>query len=267
MIKTYKHINPLRLAVVLAAASLSACVPTTPKASLTSINLQNEQALENGPTAGAELFTESAYGVAASPLMALGPRIPRGGGYEKVGSPYLVKGKRYYPTTSPQPVQVGRASWYGKAFHGRKTANGEIYDMTHLTAAHKTMPLPSYARVTNTANGHSVIVRVNDRGPFSNDRVMDLSKRAAEILDYTRAGTANVKVEYVGPAPISGQDDLYLISSIRGVPSDIYRKIGLPIMANNENTNTDAMPNGVVSSFASQGQSSAFSDAFDAVSK
>ncbi|MGE3308003.1 MAG: septal ring lytic transglycosylase RlpA family protein, partial [Rhizobiaceae bacterium] len=111
--------------------------------------------------------------------------------------------------------KVGAASWYGDAFHGRLTANGEIYDMTHLTAAHPTMPLPSYARVTNMKNGSSVIVRVNDRGPYANGRIIDLSKRAAEMLDYSHAGVAKVKVEYVGRAPLDGQDDRYLMASYR----------------------------------------------------
>ncbi|MEN0002174.1 MAG: septal ring lytic transglycosylase RlpA family protein, partial [Pseudomonadota bacterium] len=123
--------------------------------------------MSNGPTSGAEFFSVAAYGVAASPRVGSGLSVPRGGGYYKVGSPYTVAGRRYFPTETPQRVQKGRASWYGAAFHGRKTANGEIYDMNHLTAAHKTMPLPSYARVTNLQNNHTIVVRVNDRGPFS----------------------------------------------------------------------------------------------------
>lgn len=87
--------------------------------------------------------------------------------------------------------------------------------MTHLTAAHPTMPLPSYARVTNTKNGSSVIVRINDRGPYSNGRIIDLSRRAAEMLDYVHSGTASVKVEYVGRAPLDGQDDAFLMASYR----------------------------------------------------
>lgn len=174
---------------------------------------------ENGPTSGPEYFSAAAYGVAASPRVAAGPRLPRGGGSDKIGKPYTVAGKTYRPTATPNKVEHGRASWYGAAFHGRKTANGEVYDMNHLTAAHKTMPLPSYARVTNTANGRSVIVRVNDRGPFAHDRVIDLSKRAAELLDYTRAGTAKVKVEYAGRAPLHGRDDDFLLASVRGVPA------------------------------------------------
>lgn len=111
--------------------------------------------------------------------------------------------------------KVGRASWYGEAFNGRLTANGEIYDMHSLTAAHPTMPLPSYARVTNLENGASVIVRVNDRGPFAADRVIDLSKQAATLLDYKNDGLADVKVEYVGRAPIEGNDSDFLMASYK----------------------------------------------------
>ncbi|APH74602.1 septal ring lytic transglycosylase RlpA family protein [Aquibium oceanicum] len=163
-----------------------------------------------------EYFAESEYGVKASPrVTSTKALLPRGGGRDQIGKPYKVKGKWYKPKEDPDYVKVGRASWYGDAFHGRLTANGEIYDMTHLTAAHPTMPLPSYARVTNTKNGNSVIVRVNDRGPFANDRIIDLSKRAADLLDYTHSGIAQVKVEYVGRAPLHGQDDRFLMASYR----------------------------------------------------
>ncbi|MEX0406942.1 septal ring lytic transglycosylase RlpA family protein [Aquibium sp. LZ166] len=163
-----------------------------------------------------EYFAESEYGVKASPrLTSKDALLPRGGGRDQLGKAYKVKGKWYKPKEDPNYVKVGRASWYGDAFHGRLTANGEIYDMTHLTAAHPTMPLPSYARVTNTKNGNSVIVRVNDRGPFANDRIIDLSKRAADLLDYTHSGVAQVKVEYVGRAPLHGQDDRFLMASYR----------------------------------------------------
>lgn len=162
-----------------------------------------------------EYFAESVYGVKASPRVANGQKIPRGGGRNQIGKPYKVKNKWYKPKEEPNYSKIGRASWYGSAFHGRLTANGEVYDMTHLTGAHPTMPLPSYARVTNTANGSSVIVRINDRGPYSNDRIIDMSEKAAELLDYKHHGTANVKVEYVGRAPLDGQDDAFLIASYR----------------------------------------------------
>jgi len=114
--------------------------------------------------------------------------------------PYTVFGKDYVPIASRQPYRErGVASWYGKKFHGQKTSSGEIYDMYAMTAAHKTLPIPSYARVTNLANGRSVVVRINDRGPFHSDRIIDLSYAAASRLGYIAAGSARVEVESVAP--------------------------------------------------------------------
>lgn len=119
--------------------------------------------------------------------------------------PYTVMGQDFSPQTSlEEPYrQKGRASWYGKKFHGAKTANGEIYDMHQMTAAHPTLPLPSYAKVTNLANGKSVIVRVNDRGPFLRNRIIDLSYAAAYQLDYIKQGSAQVLVEKMTPEVIA----------------------------------------------------------------
>ncbi len=172
-----------------------------------------------------EYFSEADYGVKASPRVEF---MRHGGGRDQLGKPYQVRGKWYYPKEDRNYAKVGLASWYGDAFHGRLTANGEVYDMTHLTAAHPTMPLPSYARVTNLETGSSVIVRVNDRGPYHEGRIIDVSERAAEMLDYAKVGTAKVKVEYVGRAPLDGDDDQYLVASYhpgknRPDPSD-----GLP---------------------------------------
>lgn len=110
---------------------------------------------------------------------------------------YKVAGKRYYPTkiVSEDFVETGRASWYGPGFHGRKTASGERFDMNMMTAAHPTLPIPSYARVTNLVNGKAVIVRINDRGPFHGNRVIDLSKAAANKLDFLKQGVTQVKIE------------------------------------------------------------------------
>lgn len=139
-----------------------------------------------------------------------------------VGKPYQIKGKWYYPENDPTYKRVGEASWYGSDFHGRLTANGEIYDMNLLTAAHPTMPLPSYARVTNLKNGSSLIVRVNDRGPFMKDRIIDLSKKAATILGYVDKGVTDVKVEYIAEAPIGYYDDAYLMASYTPGNTDSY---------------------------------------------
>jgi rare lipoprotein A len=204
----------------------------------------------NQKTSGKEYFAESTYGVKASPRVvsssydttdkpvmlvpvpkpvgasdwsggqayALTPpakKLRRGGGRDQIGKPYRVRGKWYTPADQPGYSRTGKASWYGDAFHGRLTANGEIYDMNHLTAAHPTLPLPSYARVTNVENGHSVIVRINDRGPYAHGRVIDLSKRAAHVLGTKSQGVGQVKVDYIGRAPVDGQDDRFLLASFR----------------------------------------------------
>jgi rare lipoprotein A len=119
--------------------------------------------------------------------------------------PYTAMGTSYTPMTSVQPFrQRGLASWYGKRYHGQKTSSGEIYDMYQMTAAHPTLPIPSYARVTNTKNGKSVVVRINDRGPFRSGRIIDLSYVAAYKLGYVQAGEATVEVESIVPGRRAG---------------------------------------------------------------
>ncbi len=155
------------------------------------------------------------YGVRPSPrVVAEGEDVPQGGGRYQVGKPYKIAGKTYVPSEKPYAV-VGAASWYGSDFHGRKTANGEVFDRKSLSAAHPTMPLPSYARVTNLRNAHSIVVRVNDRGPYHGGRVMDVSERVAEALDFRSSGTAHVKVEWMGRAELSGSDNAKLLASLR----------------------------------------------------
>lgn len=140
-------------------------------------------------------------------IVELGQPVPKGGGRYKVGAPYRINGKLYMPQEVSRYDESGMASWYGELFHGRRTANGEIYDMEALTAAHPTLPLPSYVRVTNLRNGRSLVVRVNDRGPYARDRVIDLSWAVASLLQMRAAGVAPVRVQYIGPAPLSGDDD------------------------------------------------------------
>ena len=113
----------------------------------------------------------------------------------KVGKPYKVMGKTYYPAETYDYVETGIASWYGPGFHANKTANGERYDQNELTAAHRTLQMPSLVRVTNLDNGRSVVVRVNDRGPFARGRIIDVSAKAANLLGMVKTGTARVKLE------------------------------------------------------------------------
>ena len=147
-------------------------------------------------------YTDESY----SARVADGSSIPKGGGTYKLGSPYKIGGRWYVPREEPTYDQMGVASWYGEDFHGRKTANGEVYDMNALTAAHPTLPLPSYAYVTNLNNGRTVLVRINDRGPYANDRLIDLSRQTSRMLGYEGHGLARVRIRYAGRAPLDGND-------------------------------------------------------------
>ncbi|MEX3009025.1 septal ring lytic transglycosylase RlpA family protein [Hoeflea sp. TYP-13] len=158
-------------------------------------------------------FTSKDYGVSASKRVTVSKNVKKGGGTYKVGKPYRVKGRWFHPKEEKDYDKKGMASWYGPNFHGRLTANGEIYDQYHLSAAHPTFPMPSYARVTNLKNGHSVVVRVNDRGPFEKGRIIDVSSRTADLLEMKREGVANVRVQYIGRARMDGRDMRYLMAS------------------------------------------------------
>lgn len=203
---------------VLAAMALAGCQSESPHAAKT-------ERIRSDPN---ERFTEAAYGVKASPRVTDLRHVPKGGGREQLGRPYKVAGRWYYPKEQPGYSKVGNASWYGASFHGRLTANGEVYDMFALSAAHPTFPLPSYARVTNLDTGASVLVRVNDRGPYVADRMMDLSSKAAELLGYKSNGVGRVKLDYVGRAPLEGDDTAMLMASFH--PGNVAPSIndGLP---------------------------------------
>lgn len=143
----------------------------------------------------------------ASPrVIPLGHPVPKGGGTYKVGNPYRIDGALYTPAEDPSYDRTGIGSFYSEDFHGRKTANGEIFDMWALTAAHPTLPLPSYAYVTNMTNGRTLLVRINDRGPYARNRVIDLSRASARLLGFEMQGTTVVRVRYAGRAPLNGDD-------------------------------------------------------------
>jgi rare lipoprotein A len=176
--------------------------------------------------AGSDKFAnrvDPKYGVSSSArVVDFGEPIPKGGGAYRVGKPYVVGGREYVPEENPNYRAEGLASWYGDDFHGRLTANGEVFDMMSLTAAHPTLPMPSYVRVTNLGNGKSLIVRVNDRGPYHGNRLIDVSNNAARLLDFKGNGIARVRVEYVGRAPLEGSDDRLLEATLRtGEPAPI----------------------------------------------
>jgi rare lipoprotein A len=187
----------LRLVLVGAAAgSLCACASVQPSAPLASAA---------PPPPGKSAARKPA---GAAPDRPPPPRSYAGvtAGGSRVGQPYQVNGIWYVPREQPDYDEVGTASWYGDAFQGRATADGEVFDMEAVSAAHTTLPLPSIVEVTNLDNGRSLRVRVNDRGPFVGDRIIDLSREAARELGYENLGLARVRVRYVGPAPLLGPE-------------------------------------------------------------
>jgi rare lipoprotein A len=143
---------------------------------------------------------------------------PGPGGRYLVGSPYSINGTWYYPAENPSYSAIGTASWYGREFHGNATANGERFDARRLTAAHTTLPMPVLVRVTNLDNNRSIVLRVNDRGPFVSGRILDVSEAAAEQLGFRMQGTARVRVEYVGRA--DGQPPLVAAAPLTGAAPD-----------------------------------------------
>ncbi len=159
--------------------------------------------------------------------------VPSGkGGIYKVGNPYVINGVTYVPREDPSYSETGIASWYGPQFHGARTANGEIFDMELVSAAHRTLPMPSLVRVTNLENGRSMVVRLNDRGPYARGRIIDMSKKAAELLGFQGAGTARVRVEYVGRAPLEEGAPVQVAvkqeapKKLAGEPKGIYVQAG-----------------------------------------
>ncbi len=174
---------------------------------LTSALLITGGCSRSGPGPAGDSRINPKTGTSASQrLFAEGDRIPKGGGTYKIGSPYKIGARWYTPTEDPNYDRAGLGSWYGTDFHGRKTANGEIFDMNALTAAHPTLPIPSFAYVTNLSNNRTILVRINDRGPYAHDRVIDLSRRSAKELGFELHGVTQVRVKYAGRAPLDGND-------------------------------------------------------------
>src|SRR5438105_6821320 len=176
-----------------------------------------------------------------------GEPVPKGGGRYSVGRSYSINGRTYTPVENAAYRAEGMASWYGPDFHGRQTANGEVYDMHSISAAHPTMPLPSYARGSNLDNGRSIVVRVNDRGPYVRNRIIDLSIGTAKALDFYGHGVARVRVEYVGRAPLEGSDDAMLLATLRErspapAPSKVMIASAKPFLPQAENGKDSALP-------------------------
>jgi rare lipoprotein A len=186
-------LRPVGLFLLAASLALAGC----------SSNKPNRLTSNNKPMFNSKGESLAGFaGTGSTYLKGNGP-VPRGGGRFQVGKPYQVAGRWFHPKAQPGYDRQGAASWYGEAFHRRKTSNGEYFDMNMLSAAHPTLPLPSYAKVTNLRNGESVIVRINDRGPFVGTRIIDLSKKTADVLGFRGAGKADVRVQWLGNAPLN----------------------------------------------------------------
>ncbi len=159
-----------------------------------------------------QLIVHTAKGIKSEIGTSAKPPTPMLEGPYKLGGPYEVNGAWYFPEVDAKYDETGIASWYGSEFHGRPTANGEIFDMNEVTAAHKTLPMPSWVTVTNLENGRVILVRVNDRGPFVGRRIIDVSRRAAQLLGFYRKGTAKVRVQFISgkspePTTLAARDE------------------------------------------------------------
>ena len=156
------------------------------------------------PMQRAPVVVMNHYTMPEAPPAPMAPPAPAPNPIYKVGEPYEIGGVWYYPREQPDYDETGIASWYGADFHGNLTADGEVFDRNGVTAAHTTLPMPTNVRVTNLENGRSLVVRVNDRGPFINGRVIDLSEHAADLLGFKTSGLARVRVTYLGRADLYG---------------------------------------------------------------
>ncbi len=256
-------------ALILASGLLTACTTSNQQASKSMASPDTLATSEQGQSSdpkksvageklalveegksGSTKALENAVGASVASATEPRTRLRRGGGSYKIGKPYKIRGRLYVPKDEPGYSRMGRASWYGPGFHGRMTANGEIFDQDALTAAHTTLPLPSYARVTNMKNGRSVVVRINDRGPYAHDRVADLSKKAATMLGFHRAGHTQIKLEYLGKAPLEGSDKGKLLASYSedaDAPAQLPGAAMAVAMAGQIRDGVEAVGNGVAS--------------------
>lgn len=164
-------------------------------------------------------------------------------GKYKIGNPYQIKNVWYYPKVDYAYDETGIGSWYGAKFHGRKTANGEIYDMNEISAAHRTLPMPSFVRVTNLDNGRTMNIRINDRGPYARGRILDLSRRAAQLLGFEKQGTARIRVRILAnesralARKIKGDTELAEVGSpitVSSLPKTKVSSLKLPAIGSHE---------------------------------
>jgi len=192
---------------LLVGASLSACASVAPAP----VGLASAARSQPGFSPRSAYAPRAEHGALAQNGAPVGPRY-------KLGAPYQAGGVWYVPAEQPAYDEVGLASWYGDQFNGKPTANGELFDMNIASAAHATLPMPSIVEVTNLENGKTIQVRLNDRGPFHPGRIIDMSRGAAQQLGFYQKGTAQVRVRYVGPAPLNGVDAQTSVATNRMQP-------------------------------------------------
>ena len=223
-------VDTSRIAAILAVSSLAAaCSAVAPVSSFGTYQPSTSSVVEQTtPAEGGITVVEKtgpgtpmaiaplAYGAETGGAEPAGEATIASAGGQPIGDAYEIGGRWYQPEDDPDYSAVGLASWYGEKFHGRTTSNGETFDKASITAAHPTLPLPSYVRITNRANGRSMLVRVNDRGPFHGNRLIDVSERTASILGFHRSGIAEVEIDYVGRARPDMDDEEILLASYRG---------------------------------------------------
>ncbi|MFV8783520.1 septal ring lytic transglycosylase RlpA family protein [Microbulbifer sp. SA54] len=219
----YKKISTLGAVCTLALLSACTTVPLSPKGQggdkSAGSDVPFDQVRDSGPAVPVDMMATPEVTPVREPIGVAGNK-----------SPYVVNGVKYRILKGVKGYrEKGQASWYGTKFHGRKTANGEVYNMYAMSAAHKTLPLPSYAKVTNLDNGRSVIVRVNDRGPFVPGRIIDLSYTAAQKLGYIDKGVARVVVEALDPAALPSASETLAIekdaAARQALPQDASFKL------------------------------------------
>ena len=213
------------VAVLLAACASEPPAPSSPDGGVPGSAASPPTVSSAPPAKGGGYYKDDGPGANPPPnLSGIPDAVPKAEPPHRYANrPYEVFGQSYVPLAAGQPYRErGTASWYGKKFHGQKTSSGEVYDMYAMSAAHKTLPIPSYARVTNVANGKSVVVRINDRGPFHSDRIIDLSYAAAFRLGYVQAGSATVEVESVQP----GERNPEIAQARVPSPGGIYLQVG-----------------------------------------
>lgn len=216
--------NAIRVAAIIATLAVTACSNSSARRAAS----WQSATVDRPEIAKPSVQTDPARPGTLASLNAAPGSVPKVKGVYKVGKPYVINGVTYYPTEDPSYDRTGIASWYGTEFHGKQTANGELFDMGAITAAHPTLPMPSLVYVTNLTNGRTLLVRVNDRGPYKPGRIIDLSRQSARLLGFEGQGVTQIRVRYAGPAPLDPNDTSRERQFLAIQPWNRYASTGRP---------------------------------------